>query len=92
MAGPRPTAGQISAMTPDDKLREKKIPPKKRYLPPEFVRGATAKKPEKNRVTSNVSILGARACPRINNVYPVMATTKIGLRPTNSLPGPQNDG
>ena len=67
MAGPRPTAGQISVMTPEDKLRKKEYS-KIEYLPPVTVGGATAKKPEKNRVTINVSILGASACPRINNV------------------------
>ena len=68
VAGPRPTAGQISAMTPDDTLKGKENAQKIKYLPPATVGGATAKKPEKRRVTINVSILGASACPRINKV------------------------
>jgi hypothetical protein len=61
-------------------------------VPPQFVSGATAKKPAKNRVTSSVSIFWARACPRWNSVYAIIVTMKIGRRPTNSLPGPQNKG
>ena len=65
VAGPRPTAGQTSAMTP---VLEAYNLPVTLYnaescLPPQFVKGATEKKPDKNRVTRSVCILGARACP-----------------------------
>lgn len=75
VAGPRPAADHMSAMTPL-----------------EFVRGATAKKPDRKRVTSKVSMFLARAWPRIKIVYDTIVTIKIGRRPNNSLPGPQNSG
>ena len=60
--------------------------------PPEFVKGAHAKKPEMKRVTSRVSIFFARAWPRWKIVYKTMATTNIFLRPISSLPGPHING
>ena len=64
VADPRPTADQISAMTPIKKLSFAVNLYSGEYcLPPQFVKGATEKKPDKNRVTKSVSMLGARACP-----------------------------
>jgi len=60
--------------------------------PPLFVNGATAKKPDKKRVTRRVWMFGARACPRWKRVYRVSANVKTGLRPVTSEPGPQNNG
>ena len=64
VAGPRPTAGQISAMTPIIIYSLLvTLYSGKNCLPPQFVKGATEKNPDKNRVTSSVCMLGARACP-----------------------------
>ena len=68
VAGPRPTADQISAMTPIEKKKKTYSLPVSLYneencLPPQFVKGATEKKPDKNRVTRSVCMLGASACP-----------------------------
>ena len=60
VAGPRPAADHISAMTPT--LHQLMAVNKDtEHIPEEFVRGATAKKPQRKRVTIRVSILGAKA-------------------------------
>lgn len=60
VAGPRPPADHISAITPA--LNQYKVKGfNDMAVPPQFVRGATAKKPERNRVIKRVSMLGARA-------------------------------
>ena len=64
VTGPRPTADQISAMTP---IKTYSLPVSlysgENYLPPQFVKGATEKKPDKNQVAKSVCMLGTRACP-----------------------------
>ena len=56
VAGPRPTADQISAMTPMKKTYGLPLSMNsgQNCLPPQFVKGATEKKPEKNRHTRSV--------------------------------------
>ena len=57
-----------------------------------LVRGATAKKPHKKRVTSRVVMLFAQAWPMWKMVYIARVPTKMGRHPTSSEPGPQNVG
>jgi hypothetical protein len=57
-----------------------------------FVRGATAKKPQKKRVTSKVVMLFARAWPMWKRVYMAKVPMKMGRRPMSSEPGPQKVG
>lgn len=65
VASPRVSADQMSAMTPEtaDDQQTKYIQ-EEVDLPPQFVIGATAKNPERNLVTSSVSMFFASACPR----------------------------
>ena len=60
VAGPRPAADHMSAMTPT--LYQLMVDNRETgHIPEQFVRGATAKKPQRKRVTRRVSMLCAKA-------------------------------
>jgi hypothetical protein len=65
VAGPRPAAGQISAMTP---IKNFYLPVSlysgENSLPPIIVKGAIPKNPDRNRVTRSVCMLSAKDCPK----------------------------
>ena len=61
VAGPRPAADQISAMTPTLHQLMAENRERDEHIPEQLVKGATAKKPHKKRVTRRVSMFWAKA-------------------------------
>ncbi len=92
MIGPQTGPMNIAPMKTLTAFPRPTMSHKSAITPPLFVSGALAKTPDKNRVTTSVCTLVARACPRQNREQDSMVPMNMGRRPRSSDPGAHSNG